>query len=203
MVLPVQSGMGPDPSVLNVSVRPLPAAGMQPRSSLECSSSRVISDPTRSGSMVENLEAAYHAHYVALLRLATLLTTRGDLAEDLVQEAFVKAAGSLARLSLDEAKPYLRTTVLNLWRNRLRRRSLERRQRPGPDVATATPGFEEAAAMWDAVGQLPPRQRACLVLRFYEDLPVEETAELLGCSPGTVKSQTSRAIERLRQEWNA
>jgi RNA polymerase sigma-70 factor (sigma-E family) len=150
---------------------------------------------------VGSLEAAYDAHYLALLRMAVLLTDDQAQAEDLVQEAFVKASARLEGLPRDEAKPYLRATILNLWRSRLRHLAVERRHAGSLQRPREAPGFEERLAMWDAVAALPPRQRACLVLRFYEDLPVEQTAQLLGCSQGTVKSQTSRAIERLRQEW--
>jgi RNA polymerase sigma factor (sigma-70 family) len=90
---------------------------------------------------------------------------------------------------------------VNRWRNRHRHRLVERRHRSDPPPIR--PGFEDAAVLWDAVVRLPARQRATLVLRFYEDLSVDETAALLGCSAGTVKSQTSRGLERLRREWSA
>jgi RNA polymerase sigma-70 factor (sigma-E family) len=162
----------------------------------------VIDEPTCPEAAVGNLEAAYDAHYLALLRLAVLLTARQEAAEDLVQESFVKAADRIQSLPVGEAKPYLRATLLNLWRNTNRRRAVERRhlQQMQPDRDGS---FEDAMVLWDAVAKLPPKQRACLVLRFYEDLPVRQTAELLHCSQGTVKSQTSKAIEKLRQGWEA
>ena len=136
---------------------------------------------------------------MALLRLGVLLAGREDVAEDLVQEAFTRAADRLATLATDEWRPYLRAVVLNLWRNRLRRMALERRVRHDhlPHEESA---FEERDRLWAAVRRLPARRRACLVLRDYEDLSERETAALLGCSVGTVKSQTSRALNQLKRE---
>ncbi|WP_285780874.1 sigma-70 family RNA polymerase sigma factor, partial [Microtetraspora sp. NBRC 13810] len=57
---------------------------------------------------------------------------------------------------------------------------------------------DERATLWQAVGRLPARQRAVIVLRFYEDLPVAEVAQLMGCNPGTVKSQSAKALAKLR-----
>ena len=145
------------------------------------------------------LRAAFEAHYAALARMATLVTGDPVEAEDLVQEAFVRAAEPIERLTADAVRPYLRATVMNLWRNSLRRRPLEglmslRAHEPG-DLP-----MEEHDALWRSVLRLPPRQRACLVLRYYEELSEAEAARVLGCSVGTIKSQTSRALRRLREE---
>ena len=118
-----------------------------------------------------------------------------------MQEAFVRAATALPRLSDEETGPYLRTVALNVWRNRLRRLLLERRIRmPWLTMSHDEQSFEERDAMWRAMRRLPPRQRACLVLRYYEDLSERETATVLRCSIGTVKSLSSRGLERLRRE---
>ncbi len=69
-----------------------------------------------------------------------------------------------------------------------------------PDEVSALAAFEERDAMWREISKLPARQRACLVLRYYEDLPDGEIAGLLGCRIGTVKSQSSRALAKLRKE---
>lgn len=111
----------------------------------------------------------------------------------------MRVAGRLDGLGDEEIGPYLRATALNLWKNRLRRLALERR-RPTQPARSDELAFEEKDEVWAAVRRLPARQRACLVLRYFEDLTERETADLLGCSVGTVKSQTSRAIERLRRE---
>jgi RNA polymerase sigma-70 factor (sigma-E family) len=147
----------------------------------------------------ESLASAWEAHRTSLLRLAVLLTGRQDQAEDLVQDAFVRAARRLPSVGADDARAYLRATVLNLWRKRLRRLVLERKARLEP-LPQSEPTFEERDALWAAIRRLPGRRRACLVLRYYEDLTERETAELLGCSIGTVKSQTHKALMRLRQE---
>src|SRR4051812_41154747 len=94
-----------------------------------------------------SLTTAWESHRTPLLRLAVLLTGSQEAAEDLVQEAFVRAAAHLRSLAPDAVRPYLRTTVLNLWRKRVRRLSLERRVRldPAPPSEVA---FEERDALW-------------------------------------------------------
>lgn len=148
---------------------------------------------------VEGGRALFLLHHGRLVRLCTLLTGSVDRGEDLAQEAFARALVKVAGLPPPEQYPYLRATASNLWKNRLRRIAIERRWRPS-DVASEPATHEERDALWRAVVALPIRQRACIVLRFYEDLTERETAETLGCSIGTVKSQTSRAIARLREE---
>lgn len=150
---------------------------------------------------VAALREAYEQHAARILRLCVLLTGRQETAEDLVQEAFVRVAPKLAQVEREQVGAYLRATVLNLWRNRLRRLAVEHRLHRIDDSRVEM-AFEERDAMWSAIRRLPPRQRACLVLRFYEDLTERETAAVLGCSVGTVKSQTSRAVRRMRDELN-
>jgi RNA polymerase sigma-70 factor (sigma-E family) len=150
------------------------------------------------------LRAAFERHFEGLFRMALLVTGTPHDAEDVVQEAFLKASGKLPSLPAAEVRPYLRAVVLNEWRSRLRRsRRLAARlpllaQR---DLPTATE-IEDRDEIWTAVLRLAPRQRACVVLRFYEDLSVEETAAVLGCSTGTVKSQLHRALARIREGRN-
>jgi RNA polymerase sigma-70 factor (sigma-E family) len=152
-------------------------------------------------SMQEALQAAFEQHYVRLLRLSILLLGSREAGEDLVQEAFMRAAPRLAALRSTDVGPYLRATALNLWKNRLRRAAIERRHRLGPmPEARGDAGPEDRQAIWRVVRRLPDRQRACIVLRYYEDLSEREVAEILGCSVGTVKSHSSRAIARLRKE---
>jgi RNA polymerase sigma-70 factor (sigma-E family) len=151
--------------------------------------------------MQEALQAAFERHYVRLLRLSILLLGSCEAGEDLVQEAFIRAVPRLEGLGPTEFGPYLRTTTLNLWKNRLRRAAIERRHhslaRPEAHGGVA---LEDRDAVWRVVRRLPDRQRACIVLRYYEDLSEREVAEILGCSVGTVKSHSSRAIARLRKE---
>ncbi len=140
------------------------------------------------------------------LRLAYLLTGDRALAEDLVQEAFVKLAGRFADLRNPSAFPaYLRKTVVNLARMHWRRRRLERavmerrarepRLEAGP---AADAGMGARDHMRRALLGLPPRTRAALVLRYYEDLSEAQVAEILACSVGTVKSLVSRGVATLR-----
>lgn len=155
-------------------------------------------------SVGDPLQDAYDQHHVRLFRLAYLLTADRWLAEDLAQDAFVKAGRRLTELGEDEWGPYLRTVVMNLWRRNVRRRFMELRSRTvrEPDSVTL-PGPEERDEIWGLLLKLPPRQRACLVLRYYEDISDHEIAHVLGCSIGTVKSQSSRALAKLRKEFGS
>ncbi|MEU4396075.1 SigE family RNA polymerase sigma factor [Kribbella sp. NPDC023855] len=136
-----------------------------------------------------------------LLRTAVLLTGDRQAAEDLVQEVFERVYVRW-RWIRGGPEPYARKTLTNLVANRWRRRSRK------PEVALtghheeAQPDGTEGLATRDqlltALQELPPRQRAVIVLRYYEDLTEAQTAEALGCSLGTVKSQTSRALGKLR-----
>jgi RNA polymerase sigma-70 factor (sigma-E family) len=139
-------------------------------------------------------------------RLAYLLTGDRALAEDMVQDAFVRLAGRLAHLRDEGAfEPYLKRTVVNLARSHWRRRKVERAHlertssAPGADVRTE-PDLGDRDALWHALAALPARQRTALVLRFYEDMSERRIAEVLGCRPGTVKSLVSRGLARLRAE---
>jgi RNA polymerase sigma-70 factor (sigma-E family) len=138
-------------------------------------------------------------------RLAYLLTGDKYLAEDLVQEAFLRMLGRFEFIRRPASfQAYLHRTVVNLSRNHWRRRELERRyeKREGnlrsrsvvdaPDTATDSD-------LWSAVQSLPHRQRAAIVLRFYEDLSEHQTAEILGCSAKAVRSLIGRAKDSLRQ----
>jgi RNA polymerase sigma-70 factor (sigma-E family) len=147
----------------------------------------------------DRLRLVFERNGVALLRLCTLLTKRREDAEDLVQDSFIRLAPKLEGLSDEMVWPYLRQIALNLWKNRLRRLALEIRVRAHRSVEPQSAGstYEERDQVWAAIIELPPRQRACVVLRYYEDLTEREAASLLGCSVGTVKSQTSKALARL------
>lgn len=156
-----------------------------------------------SSSMQEAMRAAFQQHYVPLLRMCVLLSGQRETAEDIVQDAFVRVASRIQELSTNDLGPYLRRVAVNIWKNRLRRLSLERRVRAKglERRLEATALVEDRDTLWTAVMRLPPRQRACLVLRYYEDLPEHAVADVLGCSVGTVKSQTSRALALLRKEF--
>jgi RNA polymerase sigma-70 factor (sigma-E family) len=138
-----------------------------------------------------------------LLRTAYLLVGDDQLAQDLLQEALVKAYVAWPRLrDASKAEAYVRRTMVTTAISWRRRRSFhERPVEVVPDVwdADQTERLASHDDVWAQVCGLPPRQRAALVLRYYEDLSYEETAEVLGCSVGTVKSQVSEALSKLRQ----
>jgi RNA polymerase sigma-70 factor (sigma-E family) len=146
---------------------------------------------------------AFDRHYERLFRLALLLTRDPYEAEDIVQDAFVRSSSRLASLPEDEVGPYLRAAVVNGWRTRITRLRTRARRLPllrTPD--NGDPDLDATHDLWNLVLSLPPRQRATVVLRYYEDLSEQATAEVLGCSVGTVKSQLSRAIEHLRRRYH-
>ena len=140
----------------------------------------------------------YREAGLRMVRLAVILTGDGGVAEEVVQEAFVRVWRSWDRLrDPDAARAYLRTTVVNVANSFLRRRTLELRHRfrRADDAVQIDP--DERIDLLRAVAKLPPRQRACVALRFYEDLSESQTAEVLGISVGAVKSQTYKALRRL------
>jgi RNA polymerase sigma-70 factor (sigma-E family) len=141
-----------------------------------------------------------HATWPALYRTAYLLVGDHALAEDLVQTALAKTYGSWRKVrELDAAHGYARTTLINTAASWFRKRSW-RNELPTDELPESGyhPDPSDRPAVTDALRLLPPRQRAVIVLRYYEDLSVAQTAHALGCSEGTVKSQTSDALARLR-----
>ncbi|MBO2464739.1 SigE family RNA polymerase sigma factor [Actinomadura violacea] len=136
-----------------------------------------------------------------LLRTAYLLCRDWAQAEDLLQTALVKAWRAWRRVG-DNPDPYVYRILVNTHASWAKRRWRGERptERPpdGPDPADGIRAAEDKAVLWDALGRLPQRQRATVVLRFFEDLSEPQVAAILGCSVGTVKSQTSKALAKLR-----
>jgi RNA polymerase sigma-70 factor (sigma-E family) len=150
------------------------------------------------------LEELYLTHGPAGLRFAFYLTGDPERARDLVQDAFVRIAGRLAHLRQPERfDVYLRRTIFNLHASRLRRVRVERDflTRKGGRTADVheDPDPVERDEVWSAILELPPRQRAAVVLRYYEDLSERESAEILGCSVGALNQLVVRAIASLRR----
>jgi len=142
------------------------------------------------------------ARWTRLLRTAYLLVQDWPAAEDLTQAALVKAWHAWPRLD-DDPEAYVRkiivTTHVSWWRRRWRRSEVTMGEPPERSrVADETDVVDDRDALWRALGRLPAGQRAVVVLRFFEDLSQAQVAGILGCSPGTVKSQTSRALAELR-----
>lgn len=146
--------------------------------------------------------AVYAAHRAYVTGLAYLLLGDAHQAEDVAADAFAKVYPRWRRGDVHDARAYLRRAVANEARSKLRRRYLERAvaaRRTGDGRGSRS--HDEVAAdrsdLWHALAQLPPAQRTVLVLRYFEDLPEREIAEVLGCSLGTVKSRAARGLARL------
>lgn len=143
-----------------------------------------------------------------LMRAAVALTGRREDAEDLLQEALERVLRNRHGIR-DDAEGYLRRTLYNLAAEGWRRRGAWRRKirllRADGDTGAARGGADATAAvdvrdtLVRLLRQLPPQQRAAIVLRYFEQLTEAEAAVVLGCSEGTVKSATSRGLRRLRE----
>jgi RNA polymerase sigma-70 factor (sigma-E family) len=145
------------------------------------------------------------ARAAALLRLAHVLAGDPHEAEDVVQEVLVRAHRRWARVAAaDDPHAYVRRMVVNEHLSRRRRRVLDLLTPAGRVPERAAPGvgdhgLPDRDLVWRLMAALPARQRAVLVLRYYEDLPDHEVAAVLGVAPGTVRSLAARAFARLRE----
>jgi RNA polymerase sigma-70 factor (sigma-E family) len=148
----------------------------------------------------------YAIHGPRAGRLAYILTRDREVAEDVAQEAFARLITRIPSLrNPDAVEAYLRRSVVNLcrkhWRRLSRERSFLRREGPAMAAGTTTqPDVARRDALRRVLDGLPYRQRAALVLRFYEDLTERQTARALGCAVGTVKSLVFRGLRTLREE---
>jgi RNA polymerase sigma-70 factor (sigma-E family) len=140
-----------------------------------------------------SFEALYVAEAKAMSRLAYLMVGSPEQAQELTHDAFARLYERWD--TIDNPGAYLRTTVVNGCRDSLRRRLLADRERPDvrPDAHLG------ADHLIDALARLPHRQRAAVVLRYYEDRSEADIAELLGVRPGTVKSLLHRGLATLRE----
>lgn len=171
---------------------------------------RTLSADTSQGAGIagRNLEERFALHGPAATRLAYFLTGDRELAQDLVQEAFVRIAGRPRALREPDAfEAYLRRTIVNLFTSHLRRKRVERAhlQRLRAERAHDEPQPDPTVrdAVWAALQRLPERQRAALVLRYWEDLSERETAKIIGCSTGAANQLVVRGIATLRAEMNS
>jgi len=154
----------------------------------------------------QEVAALFRRHYTPLCRLAYVILGDAHVAEEVVMDAMLKTFSGWRRIrDVASSEAYLRRAVVNGCRSRIRRKSVESRgaavmrgrlQRPDE---WADAGVEDRRDVWNAVQVLPERQRACVVLRYYEDLPEAEIAEIMDCSIGTVKSQLHKARARLEK----
>lgn len=149
-------------------------------------------------------ERFFREHHRDVYAFALHLLGHQARAEDVTSDVLVKVFMRVRRGRVDHPKAYLRRAVVNDVNSWRRRRQVERRwlERQPREVGADHGGFErvsDAQLLTRALGRLTPRQRAAIVLRYYEDLSEAETAEIMGCSVGTVKSQVHRGIARLRE----
>jgi RNA polymerase sigma-70 factor (sigma-E family) len=161
----------------------------------------ISSARTNGGSRVQQrdrdaFDAFVRARLPHLLRLGRVLTGSEHAGADLVQDALERSLMRWSRIESDDPEGYVRrvmvTRNISAWRRVRRERLTAQVPETSYDDARADP------SLWAALAQLPPRQRAVIALRYYEDLTEAQTAELLGVSAGTVKSQASRAMAKLR-----
>jgi RNA polymerase sigma-70 factor (sigma-E family) len=152
----------------------------------------------------EDFRSYVAARSPALMRTAYALTGNRADAEDLLQTALAKTYLSWTRIREQEAVDgYVRRVMVNTRTSWWRRRRVD--EHPTGELPERAVGRDATAdsdlhdALWTALADLPRRQRAMVVLRYYEDLSEAETAQVMGVSVGTVKSATSRALARLRE----
>ena len=143
------------------------------------------------------VDEVFSRSYVPLCRLALVILGDERDAEEVVMEAFERTMARWETIDADEPEAYVRRSVVNLCRNRIRRRGLWRRT--APRLAGVSPearpedDVDRAGSVWAAVGGLPAGQRLCVALFYLDDRPQDEIAQILGCTVGTVKSQLSKA----------
>lgn len=143
---------------------------------------------------VADFEGLYDDQFLAMVKFAALMTGNVEVARDIVQEAFIKLHVKWA--DVDHPKAYLRTSVVNGCRSRAR---WERRRR-GRRIADETLDEQRPEELNDVLARLSTRQRAAIVLRFYEQHSEDEIAQILHCRPGTVGSLISRGLAAMKHE---
>lgn len=158
-------------------------------------SSSAVSGPTdRHG----ELASLYEAHRARLVRLAFLITRSASVADEIVQEAFLKLHQRWHEVS--DPAAYVKQVVINEAKGELRRRDIERRRAKPVPEQILPPEVDEMLTMLDGLSH---RRRVALILRYYEDLAIEDIAVLMDCRPATVKSLIHRGLESLRRKLNA
>jgi RNA polymerase sigma-70 factor (sigma-E family) len=140
------------------------------------------------------LVAIYQRRYVDFVRLAYLLVGSAAVAEELTQDTFI--AVRTAWEGIDKPEAYIRRALVNRCRSWFRHAAIEQRHQPPPEEHQVL-GVDE---LWDALNRLPYRRRAAIVLRFYEDLPDDEIAAVLGCRQTTVRTAIHRGLADLRKD---
>jgi RNA polymerase sigma-70 factor (sigma-E family) len=152
---------------------------------------------------IDAFEVLFEQHREWALRLAYVLSGDASSAEDVVADAFARMYPRFRRGVVEDPVAYLRSAIVNQVRGRFRRLGHQRRHEQASRREPSPPGIDVTVAQREdlrlALLELPPRQRAAIVLRHLEDLSEAQTAALLGITTGTVKSSVARGLERLRQ----
>ncbi|WSW26143.1 SigE family RNA polymerase sigma factor [Streptomyces sp. NBC_01003] len=195
-------------SASDAATRSAPRAAMTPHSSHPAPYTPAAhSTPYGPHKSYPSFASYVRARQPVLLRTARSLTANPCDAEDLLQTALTKTYVAWDRIEDHRALDgYVRRALLNTRTSQWRKRKVDEfacDELPEPEtVAAADPAEHQALhdAMWRAIMKLPARQRAMVVLRYYEDLSEVQTAEVLGVSVGTVKSAVSRALGKLRED---
>lgn len=150
---------------------------------------------TRAGASDDEFTLVYRSERNRLRRVAYLMTGQSAVAEELVHDAFVRLHQKWASVEVPAA--YLRTTLVRLclsWRDRT---AMGQAREPRSADRVEPPEIDET---WDVLATLPRDQRVALVLRYYEDLPADEIAQVMGCRPATARTRIHRALAKLREE---
>jgi RNA polymerase sigma factor (sigma-70 family) len=151
------------------------------------------------------LEAVYTLLHGRALHWAAAVTRDAEAAEDVVQEAFIRVFSKVRPLSQDRIELYLRRAVVNAaisWVRSEARRGARERRSASAAPTTEEPTIDGDTDLWLRVQRLPRRQFMVIALRYWMDLSEAETARIMGCRPGTVKSVSGHALGRLRSELN-
>ncbi|GGO73949.1 RNA polymerase sigma24 factor [Nonomuraea cavernae] len=140
------------------------------------------------------------ARGTSLLRVAYLACGDRAEAEDVLQTALERTYRNLHRVRHESLEPYVRRVIVNTAISRARRRAILSviPMHSPPETSARATDADLRHVLMEALRALPPRQRAVVVLRYWEDLSETQTAEVLGCAVGTVKSQASKALAKLR-----
>ncbi len=150
----------------------------------------------------DSLENACTAEYRRLVRLLTLYSGEREAALDLAQETCARACARWSTVSrMQDQRAWFTKVAFNLCKSRWRRQGVEHRvlsMLGGRPAVVPAPDVASAVTVHAAMATLTPRQRAAIVLRFFDDLEVGTTAAIMGCSTGTVKKLTARGIATLR-----
>lgn len=161
------------------------------------STGRSSTEPNAAGEPGDASDAIaelFRVQFAPMVRLAALMSGSPQVAEELVMDAFERLAPRIG--SVDHPAAYLRTSVVNAVRSHHRRlRTIRRQPGPAPTLPAHEPEIDE---LWERLADLRPDERACIVLRYYDDRAVADIAEELGMPVGTVKSHLHRGLSRLR-----